>query len=242
MYFKFYFMKTILVVCLMAVSTLGFSQESRKTGFTSYMMHGIGASFLEFEGLNGRIADLPQYRELKEHMGTLQLGWVKQRNNFISGFAFTAGSSMSADRDERSSTIRYLGVNTEIGYNLLNSERIMVYPLVGIGYERYQAKFFKDNTAVDFNDVLESSAAQSNIRPVDFKNSFVTYRAGAGISFKCPKMPSHSIGLHAGYTGSFSENEWRSSDNQELKDAPTDRLGRIFVSLVFMGQPKFMRH
>lgn len=235
-------MKTSLVLCLMAMSIVCFSQESNKSGFTPYMMHGIGASFQEFEGLNSRISSFPQYKELRDHMGTLQLGWLKQRNRFISGLSFTAGSSMSGDRDERSSTIRYLGVNKEFGYNVLTSDKVMLYPLVGIGYERYQAKFFKDNSAVDFNNVLESSTVQNNIRPVDFKNSFLTYRAGFGVTFRSPKMPSHAIGLHAGYTGSFRENEWRSTDNQELKDSPEDRLGRIFVSLVFLGQPKFMKH
>lgn len=235
-------MKTAIFVSLMAISLSLVAQDSRKAGFRPYMMHGIGASFQEFEGLNSRIAEFPQYKELREYMGTLQLGWLKQHNKVISGFSFMAGSSMSGDRDERSSTIRFLGIGADLGYNVLNSDRVMLYPMIGIGYERYQARFFKDNTSVDFNDVLESPTVQSSLRPVDFKNAFVTYRAGAGVSLKSPKNPAHSIGLHAGYVGSFKDHGWKSDYKQEVKNAPEDGIGRIYVSLVFLSQPGFMRH
>ena len=235
-------MKTAIFVSLMAISLSLVAQDSRKAGFRPYMMHGIGASFQEFEGLNSRIAEFPQYKELRDYMGTLQLGWLKQHNKVISGFSFMAGSSMSGDRDERSSTIRFLGIGADLGYNVLNSDRVMLYPMIGIGYERYQARFFKDNTSVDFNDVLESPTVQSSLRPVDFKNAFVTYRAGAGVSLKSPKNPAHSIGLHAGFVGSFKDHGWKSDYKQEVKNAPEDGIGRIYVSLVFLSQPGFMRH
>lgn len=133
------------------------------------MMHGIGASFQEFEGLNSRISNFPQYKELRDHMGTLQLGWLKERNRLISGFAFSIGSSMSGDRDKKSSNLRFFGFNADIGYNVLNSQRMMLYPLVGLGYEKYQARFFKDNSGVDFDDVLESPVVQNTLDPVNFK-------------------------------------------------------------------------
>ena len=175
-------------------------------------------------------------------MGTLQIGWLKEHNRVISQIGLLAGSSMSGDRDERSSTMRFLGVGADIGYNILNSAMIKLYPMLGIGYEKYQARFFKDNTAVDFNDVLELASVQNNLRPTDFKNSFMTYRAGAGVSFNCRRMPAHSIGLQAGYVGSFKDHAWRSDYNQEVKNAPEDGIGRIFVSVVFLTQPGFMKH
>lgn len=235
-------MKTAIFFCLFAISTSTIAQETQKSGYRPYMMRGIGASFQEFDGLNARIADFPQYKELRNHMGTLQIGWLKEHNRLVSGFSLMAGSSMSGDRDERSSTIRFLGLGADIGYNVLNSARIKLYPMVGIGYEKYQARFFKDNTSVDFNDVLESAAVQNNLRPADFKNSFVTYRAGAGISFTCPRLPGHSIGLQGGYVGSFKDHAWKSDYNQEVKNAPEDGIGRLFVSVVFLTQPGFMKN
>jgi hypothetical protein len=235
-------MKTTIFLCLFAISSSVIAQETKKSGFQPYMMHGVGATFQEFEGLNSRIADFPQYKELKDHMATLQLGWLKEHDRVISAFSLLAGSSMSADKDERSSTIRFLGVGADLGYNVLKSARIKLYPMVGIGFEKYQAKFFKDNSAVDFNDVLESAAVQNNLRPGEFKNSFVTYRAGAGLSFTCPKMPAHSVGLQAGYVGSFKDHAWRSEYNQDVKNAPEDGIGRVFVSVVFLTRPGFMKH
>lgn len=235
-------MKTTILVCLFAISSIVNAQDSRKTGFMPYMMHGIGASFQEFDGLNDRVGAFPQYKELRNNMGTLQLGWLKERNRIISAGSFMLGSSMSGDRDERSSTIRFFGFSADLGYNVLNSERLMLYPMLGLGYEKYQAKFFKDNSGVDFNDVLESPAVQNSLRPVDFKNSFLTYRAGAGVSLKSPKNPGHSIGLHAGYVGSFKDQSWRTNENQELMNSPEDGIGRIYVSLVFLTQPRFMKH
>src|SRR6185295_8000418 len=131
---------------------------------------------------------------------------LKERNRVISNAGVMIGSSMSGHRDEKSSTIRYLGFNADIGYDVLKSDMIMLYPFAGLGLQAYQAVFYKDNSVVDFDDVLGSSAVQNSITPVKFKNRFVVYRAGFGISFKSPKDPSNSIGIQAGYTGSFKKN------------------------------------
>lgn len=237
---KMQFMKFVVLVFLMAGSVAVFSQD--KKGFTPYMMHGIGASFQDFDALNARVGNFSQYKQLKDHMGTLQLGWLKEYNRIISAWAFQLGSSMSGDRDKKSSNVRFFGFSADLGYNVLSSDRIMLYPMVGIGYEKYQARFFKDNSVVDFDDVLESPTVQNNIRPVDFKNSFLTYRAGAGFAIKSAKNPYHAIGLHAGYTGSFRDRKWRSDQNQELMNSPEEGLGRVFVSLTFLSQPRFMKH
>jgi hypothetical protein len=115
----------------------------------------------------------------------------------------------------------------------------MLYPLVGIGLEKYQARFFEDNSEVPFDNVLANPALRNAIRPVDFKNRFFNYRLGAGVQFSSAKHPAHSIGLQAGYTGSFKKNDWRSSDDQALQNAPEDRLSRFHVSLVFGFKPAF---
>ena len=233
-------MKTVLSFFLLTVSLASISQETRKSGFKPYMMHGFGASFQEFEALDARIANFPQYKDLRTVSPTLQLGWLKERNNLISTCALHLGSTMSGDRDEKSSTLRFYGVSADIGYDVVPGEKIMLYPMVGVGYERYQAKFFKDNTGVDFDDVLESPTIQNSIKPVSLKNSFFAYRAGLGFALKSPKNMNHAIGLRAGYIGSFKDKSWRSNDDQELMNAPEDGLGRIYVSLTFMGS--FMKH
>lgn len=226
----------------MAISVAAMAQQSNHPTFSPRIMHGVGVTFQEFDALNGRIESLPQYKELRDHMATLQFGVLKEYNRVVSNMVFTAGTSMSGDKGKRSSNLRFLGVSADIGYNVLNSQRITLYPMAGLGYEKYQARFYKDNSSVDFNNVLQSATEQNNLRPADFKNSFFTYRLGAGFAIKSSKMPSHSIGLQAGYIGSFKDQEWKSGENQELKNAPEDRLRRIYATLTFLCQPKFMKH
>lgn len=241
-------MKCIFSLLLLAMTSGVFAQEYNKHDkgddkdgkYMPMVTHVIGGSFQKFDGLNGRVANLPQYKQLRDYTATLGLGWLKERNQFISGGGITVGSSMSGDRDKRSSTIRYLGLNADIGYDLLKSDRVMLYPMAGIGYQKYQAIFYRDNSAVDFDDILESPSAQNNIRSVRFNNSFVVYRLGVGFSVRSPKYPSSSIGIQAAYTGSFKKNSWKSNENQTLGNAPQDRINQFVVGLVFTSKPMFM--
>ncbi|MEJ7586363.1 MAG: hypothetical protein WKI04_02255 [Ferruginibacter sp.] len=234
-------MKIIISIALVGMGFTGTAQQEKKEHIIPMFTHSIGASFQQFDGLNGRVAGLPQYQQLKGHTATLGLGWLKECKRVISGAGLTLGSSMSGDRDERSSTIRYYGLNADVGYDVLKSERVMLFPLAGLGFQKYQAIFFKDNSAVDFDEVLESSTTQNNIQSVRFHNSFLVYRLGFGVSLSSPKHAGHSIGLQAGYSGSFKKNKWRSNENQSLANAPQDEIGQFFVSLVFANKPMFKR-
>lgn len=237
-------MKTILSFLLLTVCASCIAQDDHKTKFDPDMFPEIsraaGVSFQKFDGLGSRIANFPQYKELKHATGVLQLGWFKENHQFVSQINLMAGSSMSGDRDKRSSTIRYLGAGAEIGYDVIKDERIALFPLVGLGYQRYQARFFKDNSGVDFNDVLTSSTVQNNIKSLDLINGFFNYRLGLGIAARSAKHHC-SIGLQAMYTGSFSDHEWRSSQDQTLANAPRDKLSQIYAGLVFTCRPFWAR-
>lgn len=231
-------MKRIILFFLSSLAITANAQPNTKKDYELPMvMRGIGVSFQKFDGLNSRIANLPQYKQLKDHAGTLDLGFMKVHNRFISEIDFSAGSSMSGDRDKKSSTIRYLGAGIDLGYDVIPGEKFLLYPLVGLGCQRYQARFYKDNSAIPFDVVLVSSAAQNDIRPVDFINSFFTYRLGFGFAIKPPKESSCIFGIQAGYTGSFKDRSWKSSDNQELAGAPVDGISQFHVSLTMANLP-----
>jgi hypothetical protein len=234
-------MKIITSLLLLCFALTCSAQDYKKKDFMPSITRSIGGSFQQFDGLNGRVANLPQYEQLKDYAATLGLGWFKEKNQIISNMGIGIGSTMSGHRDEKSSTVRFIGFNADIGYDVLKNEKITLYPLVGLGFQKYQAKFYKDNSQVDFDDVLESPAVQNSIQSVKFNNSFFVYRAGLGVAFKSPKYPSNSIGLQAGYTGSFRKNEWRSNEDQTLNNAPSDRIGQIFVSLVLTSKPWMMK-
>jgi hypothetical protein len=234
-------MKIIISVLLTTLAIACQAQEYKKKDFMPAITRSIGGAFQQFDGLNSRVSNLPQYEQLKDYSATLGLGWFKERNQFISNMGISIGSTMSGHRDEKSSTVRFINVNADIGYDVLKNDKVTLYPLAGLGFQKYQAIFYKDNSNVDFDDVLESPAVQNSIEPVKFKNGFFVYRAGFGVSLKSPKYPSSSIGLQAGYTGSFRKNEWRSNEDQVLDNSPQDRISQFFVSLVLTSKPWMMR-
>jgi len=239
------------ISCLLIISAISASAQTEKehkkwskekmAEHLPSLTRTLGVSFQEFNGLNSRVAGIPQYEQLKNYAYTIGLGWFKERNRLISDAGITLGSSLSRKRDEKSSTIRYASFNANIGYDVLANENITLYPLVGLGFQRYQAIFFRDNSNIDFDDVIESPGLQQAISPVKFNNGFFVYRAGAGVLFKSPKHPSSSIGLQAGYTGSFRKNAWRTKDGQALANSPEDRISQFYINLVITSSPWMMR-
>ena len=229
-------MKTLTVILLSIISFSAAAQKGMhdKSDFMPTMTRGIGVSFVSFDGLNDRIAGFPQYKGLKDHLWTLSAGSMHNKKDFISGFTISAGSSLSGNRNKQSSALRSLNAGFDLGYDVIPSEKIMLYPLVGIGGEFYRAVFYKDNSAVDFNVVANSPTAQNSIRSVKFNNAFFAYRLGLGVALKDPKSKA-TIGLQAGYVGSFHDEAWKSSESQTLANAPADNLSRFNISLVVSG-------
>ncbi len=235
-------MKIITLILLCTISLSAVAQEKtnknskweKMKDYMPLMTRGAGVSFQQFKGLNNRIAGFPQYAALHNQMWTLSLGSMHVIKNFISQLSVTGGSSLTGHPDEKSSTMRFLSGGFDMGYDVIPADRVMLYPLVGIGAENYHAIFYKDVNAVTFNDVANSPTVQNNIRSVKFINTFFTYRLGLGMAFKEPKG-NHTIGLQAGYTAGFKDKSWKSRENQTLAGAPTDGLKRFAVSLVITG-------
>ncbi|CAN5893501.1 hypothetical protein BH11BAC4_BH11BAC4_05160 [soil metagenome] len=231
-------MKRIVLFLAIIISLSSYGQKMNKG--TYFSTSGIGVSFQKFENLNSRIANFPQYKALKDHDFTLTMGSMKVMRNFISSLSVTGGSSLSGDRHKRSSSLNFLSGGLDLGYDVIPGDMIMLYPMVGIGAEGYQAKYHLDNSTVPFDVVLGSPTTQNNIQSLKLTNSFVTYRLGLGFAVKSPKQMG-TIGIQAGYTGSFKDREWKSAEGQTLGGAPKDNLSRFQVSLVMMGMPKFMK-
>lgn len=235
-----------IIFALLSITTLLASAQQKKIHkkwdkekMAEYMpsfSRTLGGSFQKFNGLNSRLFGLPQYKSLRNHTATIGLGWFKERNRVISDAGFTLGSSLSGKRNEKSSTIRYISFNANVGYDVLKNEHITLYPLLGLGYQGYQAIFYKNNSQVAFNDVLESPVVQQNITPVKFTNGFLVYRAGAGVLFKSPKCPG-SIGVQTGYTGSFQKRAWRTNDGQLLANAPKDGISQFYFNVMLVTNP-----
>ena len=227
-------MKILLSILLLSICVGSFAQTEKKWENIPQGTISAGVSFQKFDALNSRLASFSKYEELRDHTGTLQLGWLKERNRIVSDFALMGGSSLSGDSHKKSSVLRYLGLGANIGYDLLESERYLLYPLAGIGYQWYQAKLYTDNSKVPFDDILGSPESQNDIRSVAFKNSFFTYNVGVGFAVKSSKKSCGSIGLKATYTGSFQDRAWKGNENQELANSPKDGLSQFNVGVLFI--------
>ena len=233
-------MKVIISILLLGTALSANAQHHKKDKFMPMFTHSIGGSFQKFDGLNSRVAGLPQFKQLKDNTGTLGLGWLKEDKRVVTSGTINIGSSMSGHHDEKSSTIRYGTINLDLGYDLIKSERVMLYPFAGLGFQHYQAIFFKDNSGVAFDDVLQSATVKNNISSVRFNNSFFVYRLGLGFAVQSPKCPGSSIGLQAGFAGSFKNHAWKSNENQTLSNAPVDKINQFFAGIVFTSTPRFM--
>lgn len=234
-------MKKVLLIILSCICLSSYAQKKKTKDSTIMLMtNGIGVTFQQFDELNKRIGLNPQYKPLKDQMWSLSLGSMNVKKRFVSGLNVTGGSSLSGDRGKRSSALRFLSGGIDFGYDLLPSDKFMLYPLVGLGGELYRAVFYKDNAAVDFNDVLTSPVTQNNIQSVKFNNSFLTYRLGLGFALKSPKGTG-SVGVQLGYIGSFTDRSWKGQENQVLSASPEDRVSRFQLSLVFGNKSHMMR-
>ncbi len=167
---------------------------------------------------------------------------LNEHHRVVSDMNAMIGSSFSG-HSKKGSVIRELGANIGIGYDVLDNKNVSLYPLIGLGFEGFQARFYRDNSAVPFDNLLENPAAQSDLGPLEFTNIFFNYRAGFGVSFRSDKVPGGSIGLRAMYTGSFTSHSWKSKDGQSLMDVPEDRLSQFHIGLIMGRQMhRMMKH
>ncbi len=225
----------ILSLILLFFITLSTFAQKYEDDFFPQMTFGIGGSFQKFDNLNQRIAKFPQYKKLGDYTGTLELGMLKERKRVISDMDLMVGSSL-ANHNKKGSVIRFFGINLGIGYDLLANKNISLYPLAGLGLEGFQARFYRDNSSVPFDSLLQFPSAQSQIHSLDFTNYFFCYRLGFGVTLISDKRPFGSIGLQALYTGSFKSSSWKSNQDQSLGNAPEDKLSQYHIGLIFGRQ------
>ena len=235
-------MKTIMFIALSIFSLSAMAQEKtdRKAKWDKMksnkpiMTRGVGVSFQNFDDLNHRIAGFPQFEGLNNRIWTLSAGSMHVMDNFVSQMTITAGSSLTGNPKERSSALRTIGGGIDIGYDVIPSKTVMVYPMVGLGAETYHAIFYRDVNAVAFDAVANSTTVQNSIRKTKFVNSAFTYRLGMGFSVKSPKDDG-TIGVQLGYVSGFHDERWKSAEYQNLSNAPHDVIKRFSISLIFSG-------
>jgi hypothetical protein len=227
-----------LTFWLIIFSMTAHAQSMGKPKVKRYFFHSHGISLQKFENLNKRIAAYPQFEKAKNSTGTLQFGTFAERERLITGFSINAGSSLSGDREKKSTATSFFGLSADIGYNLLKSSRVSLYPFTGLGYETYKVKYNRDVSSIPFDSVLLSNTFQQRAENLVFNNSFLVYRLGVGLFVTSKKHMQNSIGFQVGYTGGFGEEEWKINTTQTLLNSPKDKLSKLSASVLIRYQFK----
>ncbi len=236
-------MKTIILIAFSLLSLATIAQDTtnntdKKAKWEKMFLvkpvitHGIGVSFQNFDGLNRRMAEFPQYDGLNNTIWTISFGSMKVIDNFVSQMTVSAGSSLTGNPSAKSSALRTLGAGLDFGYDVIPSKTVMLYPMVGIGAETFNAIYYRDVNAVEFDAVANSTIVQNSIEKTKFVNSAFTYRLGLGMSVKSPKHDG-TIGIQLGYVSGFHDENWKSAEYQSLRNAPQDVIKRFSISLIF---------
>ena len=225
-------------MCVLSISMFAKAQMANNKNVKRMLYHAHGISFQKFDNLNKRIAAYPQYEQSKNSVGTFEFGLMTERNRLVTGFNLNVGSSLSGDRNKKSTNTNVSGLATYVGYNLIKNSRLALYPFAGLGIEKYKIKFNRDISAVPFDSVLQNVNIQQRVESLDFTNSFLVYRLGIGINITSIKHVQNSVGLQLGYAGSFNAKEWKINKSQTLFNSPKDNLSQIFTSLIIRYQLK----
>ena len=232
-------MKKILFVPFVLFATALFAQQGNP--MPRYMSHDssmflsgtrlIGFSYHEFKGLNARLKSMPQYEELRNGMGTLGIGSTHKIGHFVSQGGIVLGYGRKGDGDKKSSALGLLGASMDIGYNFFGpTSRLELFPTAGLGFEGYKAWIKRDLSAIPFDSVLQYPSTLATTRSVSFTNYFLTYRFGLNFGYSSSNK-MFTIGLQAGYAGSFKEKTWNINDSQDLLNAPSDKVSRFYGNL-----------
>ena len=227
-------MKMIKLIVLVITSPIFcIAQTKEKPSVKRYFTHTHGISYQKFDNINNRIKMFPQYEQLKNTTGTLQFGLITERNKTIFNYLVTVGSSLSGDNEKRSTATRFTGFAFDLGYYIYKRKRFSVYPMAGLGLENFTLVLNRDNSAVPFDSLLNSTTTRQNVEPLKLANRFITYRLGAGANANSKKYPRNSFGVQVGYIGSFTDKDWRINSTQIIAKSPKDNLSKLYGHLLF---------
>ena len=228
----------MLLVAFVFFTIKANAQTKTKPPVKRYLFHSHGVSFQKFDNLNNRIKAYPQYEQLKNTTGTLQFGIFTEYDKITVGYSGNFGSSLSGDKNKKSSATKFLGGSIDVGYNIARTNRFTLFPYIGLGYEQFKASFNKDISTIAFDSVLASNNIRQTTEQLIFKNTFVMYRFGFAAFVSSKKHAQNCIGLQIGYSGSFGKKDWKINNTQTLSNSPKDKLSKVSASILIRYELK----
>ena len=197
-----------------------------------HITHAHGASYQRFPAISANIVSAANYKKPNPIIGTLHFGLITERDKTIFKYFLNGGNGFSGNKKTQSTATKMIGFSVDFGYYLINQKRFAIYPLAGLGYDRYTLILNRDNSVIPFDSVLQNPATRQRTNPVKLSNTFFHYRIGAGIKFNSVKHPRNSIGFDAGYGSSFKGNDWKINNTQTLAQSPNEKLSKYFALIL----------
>jgi hypothetical protein len=225
-------MKITCLLLLLTISTASKAQSAKDT-VTRFVYWGVGYQYQSFSHLSDRVGTRPEYQKPGSSMANLLIGMNKEIKGFVQDVQFHFASITRGDDERKSTDVINAGLALTFGYNFSKKNNFRFYPFVGVTGEFYQTSFKKDVSAISFDSILVSNAAQQRTEPTQFTNAFFCYQGGLAVDFISTKFRLlHSLGLRASYTGGFKSRSWRVNDNQLISGAPSDNVSQFNISLL----------
>lgn len=165
-------------------------------------------------GLWGLIPDTESLNESFEKHGIKKVkdvfygwggaGWGVVENLFIGGGGF--GTSKSTGKEDLSVEFSYGGGFFELGYSVLNTNLISIFPSLGIGGYEFDMRFIPKLSDIPFDSLIENPRriSEINISGILFNSSinlfiFLKKFTGLILRFGYFYLPSSSWELDGGY-------------------------------------------
>lgn len=248
---KIYYMKNIflllLIVSVFSVQAQNKEIDTRKNKVIvvesndRFMIYwGINYNNQNFSQLNNALSNLgSMYEALPKSVASWNLGWIFEDDLVLIKTNIGLGNSIKGKQGKRNTRLSYFSTSMEIGLNFSkNNNNIRIYPTAGLGVAVFSATLNKDLSNINFNDILQNPTIQSNANSTRLTNTFFIYRAGLAVDFFNKKNNHKAVGFFAGYNGSFNNRAWRVNMEQQVANAPSDRLSQFFAGINFLMQSK----
>lgn len=198
------------------------------------------SSFLQFIGgygyadQNDIILFYPPETNLNSNHFTLGFQMLYEKNRFVRGFTGETVFVTQFENDSLRITQETGSININVGYVVINQQRLSIYPIAGIGggISRIQNTLTND---IDFNSIQNNAFTESNfyqyqlIGDIGVATSFIV---GAIREENENRQSGLSLGIQIGYTYGFPIGDWKFTGGN-LLNSPAYTISMPYAKLLF---------
>ena len=202
------FMKKIsLILSFLCLSLAGAAQDNNKLDFWGV---GFGLQYANFDNVNGLLqeAGFPSVRNFAAPSFSLVFG---SKNDKFVNF-FDGGISMSKNKSNNfTSSTMFGSIKTLLGYDLLNKEKLSLYPLFSIGFSNASINIAQQSTPNTISNYLANAPTEKTLY---YEGSI---NLGAAIGGHYRFSSDFTLGFLTGYSYPLGQGRWR-VEGQRLED------------------------